>query len=326
MLNIRGIDHHVTVGETVVSILAEVSKAGDSANQITLAVHDDDTAADTATEASADTTAPSADTTAPSADTTAPSADTTAPSADTTAPSADTTAPAADKSPVLIVGTFDLTGPSPVPEENPDAVQAWVDYINAKGGLNGHPVEFEWVDVKGDAAGAQAATQELLAKSPILFLLDTPSTEAAQAETLAGAEVPVMGAGYNPAVWGGYIAAFGLACSTDEGAPVSCGIPNAFPVTTSFGAVVDEQALVRVARHALDRLGVPYWRSDANFVLAKFGDDTRRICEGLLQRGIYVRDRSKNHGCQGCVRITTGVVEHTERCIAAIEEVLCAAR
>lgn len=77
---------------------------------------------------------------------------------------------------------------------------------------------------------------------------------------------------------------------------------------------------------ALDRLGVPYWKSDSNFVLAKFGSDTTRICEGLLQRGIYVRDRSKNHGCQGCVRITTGVVEHTERCIAAIEEVLCAGR
>ena len=64
----------------------------------------------------------------------------------------------------------------------------------------------------------------------------------------------------------------------------------------------------------------------SNFVLARFGVDTKRICEGLLQRGIYVRDRSKNHGCQGCVRITTGVVEHTERCIAALEEVLCAAR
>jgi histidinol-phosphate aminotransferase len=77
---------------------------------------------------------------------------------------------------------------------------------------------------------------------------------------------------------------------------------------------------------ALDRLSVPYWRSDSNFVLARFGDDTQRICSGLLERGIYVRDRSKNHGCQGCVRITTGVVEHTERCIAAIEEVLCGAR
>ena len=70
---------------------------------------------------------------------------------------------------------------------------------------------------------------------------------------------------------------------------------------------------------------MPYWRSDSNFVLAKFGEHTRRICEGLLERGIYVRDRSKNHGCQGCVRITTGVVDHTQACIAAIEEVLCGA-
>ena len=142
---------------------------------------------------------------------------------------------------MLIVGTFDISGPSPAPEENPDSVQAWVDFINAKGGLNGHPVEFEWVDVKGDAAAAQTATQDLLAKDPILFLLDASSTEAAQAELLGAAQVPVMGAGYNPAIWGGFIAAFNLACSNDEGSPLPCGIPNAFPVTTTFGAVVDEQ-------------------------------------------------------------------------------------
>jgi histidinol-phosphate aminotransferase len=77
---------------------------------------------------------------------------------------------------------------------------------------------------------------------------------------------------------------------------------------------------------ALERLGIPYWRSDANFVLARFGADTRRVCDDLLAKGIYVRDRSKNHGCQGCVRITTGVVEHTRACIEALEEVLCGAR
>ena len=30
-------------------------------------------------------------------------------------------------------------------------------------------------------------------------------------------------------------------------------------------------------------------------------------------------------GCEGCIRITTGVVEHTTRCIEALEEVLCGA-
>ena len=29
-------------------------------------------------------------------------------------------------------------------------------------------------------------------------------------------------------------------------------------------------------------------------------------------------------GCAGCIRITTGVVEHTQACLAALEEVLCA--
>jgi len=46
----------------------------------------------------------------------------------------------------------------------------------------------------------------------------------------------------------------------------------------------------------------------------------------LSARGIHVRDRSADHGCAGCVRITAGVLEHTRRCIAAIEEVMCGAR
>lgn len=77
---------------------------------------------------------------------------------------------------------------------------------------------------------------------------------------------------------------------------------------------------------ALDRLGIEYWRSDANFVLARFGDVTARLVDELRARGIYVRDRSRAPLCKGCVRITTGMVAHTERAIEAIVEVLCAGR
>jgi histidinol-phosphate aminotransferase len=77
---------------------------------------------------------------------------------------------------------------------------------------------------------------------------------------------------------------------------------------------------------ALDRLGITYWPSDANFVLARFGPRTPDVVAGLLAREIYVRDRSKAPLCTGCVRITTGMIAHTDRAIAAIEEVLCAAR
>jgi histidinol-phosphate aminotransferase len=75
---------------------------------------------------------------------------------------------------------------------------------------------------------------------------------------------------------------------------------------------------------ALDRLGVPYWRSATNFVLARFGEDARRVVAGLGERDVHVRDKSRDPACAGCVRITTGLTAHTRACIAAIEEVLCA--
>ena len=82
----------------------------------------------------------------------------------------------------------------------------------------------------------------------------------------------------------------------------------------------------RLLYEALDRLGVRYWVSDANFVLVRFGETSGRVLTGLRERGIYLRDRSSVHGCGGCIRITTGIVAHTRRCIEAIDEVLCAAQ
>jgi histidinol-phosphate aminotransferase len=40
---------------------------------------------------------------------------------------------------------------------------------------------------------------------------------------------------------------------------------------------------------------------------------------------VYLRNRSTEPGCEGCLRIAAGIVEHTKRGIAAIEEVLCGA-
>jgi histidinol-phosphate aminotransferase len=75
---------------------------------------------------------------------------------------------------------------------------------------------------------------------------------------------------------------------------------------------------------ACDRLGLQYWKSRANFVLVRAGDRLQQFLTGATARGIYLRDRSTEPGCDGSVRIGTGVVAHTQRCIAAMEEVLCA--
>jgi histidinol-phosphate aminotransferase len=76
---------------------------------------------------------------------------------------------------------------------------------------------------------------------------------------------------------------------------------------------------------ALKRLGLRFWPSAANFVLVHLGGDAKRVVEGLAARDVHVRDKSRDPACPGCIRITAGVVEHTEACIRALEEVMCAA-
>jgi histidinol-phosphate aminotransferase len=72
-----------------------------------------------------------------------------------------------------------------------------------------------------------------------------------------------------------------------------------------------------------DRLGLGYWPSEANFVLVRVGDRATAIVEALRQRRIFVRDRSSEPGCAGCIRITAGLLAHTEQALAALEDILC---
>lgn len=172
------------------------------------------------------------------------SASTDAPTTDAPTTDAPTTEPAVPaKSPVVIAAIIDATGPSSGPPQGAEIIQAWGTFINAKGGINGHPVTIEVADNGGDAAKSQTILDEMVAKKPVMILLESASTESSIAEGLGKSGIPILGVGYNPAVWGGDIEAFQLHCSTDPGAPVPCALPNAFTLTTTFGAVVDEQVL-----------------------------------------------------------------------------------
>jgi len=82
----------------------------------------------------------------------------------------------------------------------------------------------------------------------------------------------------------------------------------------------------RLLYDACDRLGIKYWPSLSNFVLVCAGDRTDAIVKGAFARQIYLRDRSTEPGCAGCLRMATGIVEHTRRAIAVMDEILCAAR
>ncbi|MGC2636196.1 MAG: histidinol-phosphate transaminase [Acidobacteriaceae bacterium] len=73
---------------------------------------------------------------------------------------------------------------------------------------------------------------------------------------------------------------------------------------------------------ALARLNVPFWPSQANFVLVKIGARHGEFVEAMRTRGVLVRDRSGDPGCDGCVRITIGTQEQTRQGIAALEAAL----
>lgn len=76
---------------------------------------------------------------------------------------------------------------------------------------------------------------------------------------------------------------------------------------------------------ALERAGIQFWPSRANFLLLRAGAtaaDAAAFVEQMRRHGILVRDRSGDSGCEGCVRITLGPREHTDRLLAALEGVL----
>ena len=70
---------------------------------------------------------------------------------------------------------------------------------------------------------------------------------------------------------------------------------------------------------ACDRAGLKYWKSGANFVLIDGGSRVREIVDGMIAKGVFVRDRTKDPSTPTCFRLTTGVVEHTRKACETLE-------
>jgi histidinol-phosphate aminotransferase len=79
---------------------------------------------------------------------------------------------------------------------------------------------------------------------------------------------------------------------------------------------------VRVGRErmmgGLAELGVPFFPSEANFVLMKIGPKHKELVTAMRGHGVLLRDRSTDPGCDGYVRITIGVEEHVTRGLEAL--------
>ena len=69
----------------------------------------------------------------------------------------------------------------------------------------------------------------------------------------------------------------------------------------------------------LAELGVPYFLSEANFVLMKIGPKHKELVAAMRSHGVLLRDRSADPGCDGYVRITIGVEDHVTRGLEALK-------
>lgn len=89
--------------------------------------------------------------------------------------------------------------------------------------------------------------------------------------------------------------------------------------------LADYVAQVRRGRARLEaafrNYGLSFWPSEANFVLARFGELRVPFVAEMRRRGILVRDRNSDPGCEGCVRITLGTDLQTDRLLREMDEI-----
>ncbi|TMB46479.1 MAG: hypothetical protein E6J53_04940 [Chloroflexi bacterium] len=143
---------------------------------------------------------------------------------------------------ITIGGFFDITGPIDSSVER-DTVRAYMQAINAAGGINGRQVEYVWCDSKYDASSAGQCARYLISQNVLAVVGPTaPLGENDQIRTLTAAGIPVIG---------------GL------GTPAEYQDPLSFPVSTSFyrygGAIADEAKSLGVKHPAIVVLGDVPW-------------------------------------------------------------------
>ena len=69
-------------------------------------------------------------------------------------------------------------------------------------------------------------------------------------------------------------------------------------------------------------LGLRFWPSYTNFVLLEIGAKHREFIDAMREKGISLRDRSNDPGCDGCVRITIGTAEQNKTLMETMRSVL----
>ena len=132
---------------------------------------------------------------------------------------------------ITIGGFFDISGPVDSSVER-DTVRAYMQTVNASGGINGRQVQYVWCDSKYDASAAHSCAQYLISQHVLAVVgMTAPLGENNEIGTLTSAGIPVIG---------------GL------GTPAEYTNSLSFPVSANFyryGTAIADEARALGAKH-----------------------------------------------------------------------------
>jgi branched-chain amino acid transport system substrate-binding protein len=106
-----------------------------------------------------------------------------------------TSAAAAPKGALIKIGVIgSLSGPqASSSDQGATVAPAWADWINANGGLDGHPVQVIVMDDKGDPATAQSAEQQLASDGVAAIIVSSDNVVSAYDAAAIAKGIPLIG-------------------------------------------------------------------------------------------------------------------------------------
>jgi branched-chain amino acid transport system substrate-binding protein len=114
------------------------------------------------------------------------------------------TASGGDKSPIIIGSVGNYSGvPGAILKYEPITLQVWAKYVNAHGGVAGHPVQVIVVDDGSDPARYKSAVRDLVENKHVVAFVDQGASQTANAgeDYLEQKRIPVIGAGDGNPAW-----------------------------------------------------------------------------------------------------------------------------
>jgi branched-chain amino acid transport system substrate-binding protein len=151
--------------------------------------------------------------------------------ASTTASGASSTAAAPTGSPLVVgvIGSFSGSQASSS-SQGQTVAPAWEQWVNAQGGINGHPVKVELADDAGDPAKAQAAAKDLIDnKKAVALIVSSDNLLTAYSDYAISKNVPLVSGTANSTDW--YTKAGTFPTPTD----VVSGLNGQVAVAKKFG-------------------------------------------------------------------------------------------